>query len=56
MKRLTVAVAQIAPVLLDRESTLHRVHEAMREAAAAARFLWQDAARQYLQQLYGGGS
>jgi nitrilase len=33
VKRLTVAVAQIAPVMLDREATLHRVHEAMREAA-----------------------
>lgn len=33
-----------------------RKREAMREAAAAARFLWQDAARQYVQQLYGGRS
>ncbi len=33
MTTMKVALAQIAPVLLDRERTLGKVHEAMREAA-----------------------
>lgn len=33
MTTMTVALAQIAPVLLDREATLSKVHVAMREAA-----------------------
>lgn len=33
MSRITVALGQIAPVFLDREATLRKVHQAMREAA-----------------------
>lgn len=33
MSVMKVALGQLSPVLLDREATLHKVHEAMREAA-----------------------
>ena len=33
MTTLKVAIGQLSPVLLDREATLHKVHETMREAA-----------------------
>ncbi|NRB70967.1 MAG: carbon-nitrogen hydrolase family protein [Xanthomonadales bacterium] len=33
MSRIRVALAQLAPVLMDREATLAKVHSAMREAA-----------------------